>query len=118
MQLQVAEHISDIVDHARPDANMTRKGDQCRQRFASRFLLAMGWAREVAVVLLAVGRVLYSVGAVFCAVRWPHPWPTTFGYHEFFRACTGARGDLPLHRHVLRGLLLVDRELPRKDSDR
>ncbi|MGA8547379.1 MAG: hemolysin III family protein [Mycobacterium sp.] len=39
-------------------------------------------------VLLAVGGALYSVGAVFYAVRWPDPWPATFGYHEIFHACT------------------------------
>jgi hemolysin III len=41
-----------------------------------------------AMVLLAVGGVLYSIGAVFYALRWPDPWPTTFGYHEVFHACT------------------------------
>ncbi|MDT5224049.1 MAG: hemolysin [Mycobacterium sp.] len=39
-------------------------------------------------VLLAVGGVLYSVGAVFYGLRRPDPWPTTFGYHEVFHACT------------------------------
>ena len=45
-------------------------------------------AGVAAVVLLAVGGVLYSVGAVLYALRWPDPWPTTFGYHELFHACT------------------------------
>jgi len=39
-------------------------------------------------VLLGVGGVLYSIGAVFYALRWPDPWPATFGYHEIFHACT------------------------------
>jgi hemolysin III len=39
-------------------------------------------------VLLAAGGALYSLGAVFYALRWPDPWPTTFGYHEIFHACT------------------------------
>jgi hemolysin III len=39
-------------------------------------------------VLLAVGGVLYSVGAVLYALKWPDPWPTTFGFHEVFHACT------------------------------
>jgi hemolysin III len=43
-----------------------------------------------ATVLLAVGGGLYSVGAVFYGLRWPDPWPTTFGYHEIFHACTAA----------------------------
>jgi hemolysin III len=43
-----------------------------------------------ATVLLAVGGALYSVGALFYGLRWPDPWPTTFGYHELFHACTAA----------------------------
>jgi hemolysin III len=62
--------------------------------------LALGWAAVailpeilqsggVAVlVLLAAGGLIYSVGAVFYAMRRPNPWPTVFGHHEFFHACT------------------------------
>jgi hemolysin III len=39
-------------------------------------------------VLLCAGGVAYSVGAVFYALRRPNPWPTVFGHHEFFHACT------------------------------
>jgi hemolysin III len=39
-------------------------------------------------VLLVVGGVVYSVGAVFYALRRPNPWPAVFGHHEFFHACT------------------------------
>jgi len=45
-------------------------------------------AGVAAIVLLAVGGALYSIGAVFYALRWPDPWPSTFGYHEVFHACT------------------------------
>jgi hemolysin III len=41
-----------------------------------------------ALVLLLVGGLFYTVGAVFYATRWPDPWPTVFGYHEFFHAAT------------------------------
>ena len=41
-----------------------------------------------AFVLLIAGGVLYTVGAVFYATKWPNPWPRTFGYHEFFHAAT------------------------------
>jgi hemolysin III len=41
-----------------------------------------------ALVLLLVGGLLYTVGAIFYATRWPNPWPATFGYHEFFHAAT------------------------------
>lgn len=45
----------------------------------------VGWAP---LVLLAVGGVLYSVGAILYATKWPNPWPATFGHHEFFHAGT------------------------------
>ncbi|MGC4852287.1 PAQR family membrane homeostasis protein TrhA [Micromonospora sp. DT4] len=62
--------------------------------------LALGWVAVAmlpdilhgggvtALVLLIVGGVIYSVGAVFYALRRPNPWPTVFGHHEFFHACT------------------------------
>lgn len=62
--------------------------------------LALGWvavfvlpelainAGVGALVLLLVGGLVYTVGGVFYAVRWPNYWPATFGYHEFFHACT------------------------------
>ena len=58
--------------------------------------LALGWVAVIAVpqllsrmepvplVLLAAGAVLYSIGAVVYARRWPDPWPRTFGFHEVF----------------------------------
>ena len=39
-------------------------------------------------VLLAVGGLFYTVGAVLYATRWPNPWPSTFGHHEFFHSAT------------------------------
>ena len=63
------------------------------------FYLALGWVavfvlpdlwRSVsvaAVVLIAVGGLLYTVGAIFYATRRPNTWPKTFGYHEYFHAC-------------------------------
>ncbi|KAB1904556.1 hemolysin III family protein [Micromonospora sp. AMSO31t] len=62
--------------------------------------LALGWVAVTmlpeilhaggvtALVLLTVGGAIYSVGAVFYALRRPNPWPTVFGHHEFFHACT------------------------------
>ena len=62
--------------------------------------LALGWAAVAilpdilhqggvaALVLLLAGGLVYSVGAVFYALRRPNPWPTVFGHHEFFHACT------------------------------
>jgi hemolysin III len=37
-------------------------------------------------VLVALGGVLYTIGAVVYAVRKPDPVPTVFGYHEVFHA--------------------------------
>ena len=48
----------------------------------------MEGAGVAALVLLAVGGALYSVGGVFYALKWPNPWPRTFGHHGFFHACT------------------------------
>ena len=39
-----------------------------------------------AVVLLAAGGVLYTLGAVVYAARRPDPFPRVFGYHEVFHA--------------------------------
>ncbi|MEH1014843.1 hemolysin III family protein [Micromonospora sp. CPCC 206060] len=62
--------------------------------------LALGWVAVAVLpdilgnggvttlVLLIVGGAVYSVGAVFYALRRPNPWPTVFGHHEFFHACT------------------------------
>ncbi|MFD0786033.1 hemolysin III family protein [Micromonospora azadirachtae] len=62
--------------------------------------LALGWVAVAmlpqilheggvtALVLLLAGGAVYSAGAVFYALRKPNPWPTVFGHHEFFHACT------------------------------
>jgi hemolysin III len=62
--------------------------------------LALGWAGvaalpEVAdttgiaaVVLLAVGGLAYTAGAIVYATRRPDPFPRVFGYHEVFHALT------------------------------
>jgi hemolysin III len=60
--------------------------------------LALGWVSALALpqmidrldvaplVLLAVGGVLYTIGAVVYATKRPNPWPSTFGFHEVFHA--------------------------------
>ena len=67
---------------------------------AAPFYVALGWvaifvlpeiARDsglTAFALLLAGGVLYTVGAACYAMRWPNPWPTTFGHHEVFHAVT------------------------------
>lgn len=41
-----------------------------------------------AFTLIVIGGLVYSAGAVLYALRRPNPWPSTFGHHEFFHACT------------------------------
>jgi len=62
--------------------------------------LALGWAAVVAlpqlvgrlhpaaVVLIVIGGLAYSAGAVVYARRRPDPAPAVFGYHELFNALT------------------------------
>lgn len=62
--------------------------------------LALGWAGVVllpdlaraggnaVLVLTIAGGAIYTLGAVFYALRRPNPWPATFGHHEVFHACT------------------------------
>ena len=62
------------------------------------FYIALGWVAVFAmpqllrnggaavVALIIAGGLLYTVGAVFYAIRRPNPWPATFGYHEVFHA--------------------------------
>ncbi|MCW2992671.1 MAG: hemolysin family protein [Conexibacter sp.] len=37
-------------------------------------------------VLLAIGGLLYTLGALVYATKRPDPWPTVFGFHEVFHA--------------------------------
>jgi hemolysin III len=50
---------------------------------ASQLAAHLGWA---VLMLLAVGGVLYSLGALVYALRRPDPLPMVFGYHEVFHA--------------------------------
>jgi hemolysin III len=61
--------------------------------------LVLGWAavmylpqlwaaNHLMVVFVALGGVLYTVGAVIYAMKRPNPWPGHFGFHEIFHVCT------------------------------
>jgi hemolysin III len=39
-------------------------------------------------ILLLIGGLVYSGGAILYATKWPNPWPAVFGHHEFFHAAT------------------------------
>jgi hemolysin III len=56
--------------------------------------IALGWISVIAgpqlvahltvteLVLIAIGGVLFTVGAIFLLTNWPDPFPRVFGYHE------------------------------------
>jgi len=58
--------------------------------------IALGWVAVIALpqmvsalpltplVLMGVGGVLYTIGAIIYALGRPNPWPRTFGFHEIF----------------------------------
>ena len=61
--------------------------------------LALGWAAMMYIVdlvnanvammvLVCVGGLLYTGGAVVYAMKKPNPWPGHFGFHEIFHVCT------------------------------
>ncbi len=66
--------------------------------------IALGWVGVLAtpqlvqhlpvssLSLLAVGGVLYTVGAVFLMRRWPDPLPRVFGYHEVWHSLVVVAG--------------------------
>jgi hemolysin III len=68
--------------------------------------LGLGWVGVVAawpllnnlpswgVGMLAAGGLVYTVGALVYARRWPDPFPRVFGYHEVFHALVVAGSAL------------------------
>ncbi|GAA3003813.1 PAQR family membrane homeostasis protein TrhA [Microbacterium aurantiacum] len=61
--------------------------------------LLLGWAavmylgdlfraNPAMMILVAVGGLLYTAGAVVYALKRPNPWPGHFGFHEIFHVCT------------------------------
>ncbi len=47
------------------------------------------WQASVAmVILVAIGGLLYTGGAIIYAMKRPNPWPGHFGFHEIFHVCT------------------------------
>ncbi|MCR2817060.1 PAQR family membrane homeostasis protein TrhA [Microbacterium jiangjiandongii] len=61
--------------------------------------LVLGWAavmylgdllaaNTAMMVLVVVGGLLYTAGAIVYGMKKPNPWPGHFGFHEIFHACT------------------------------
>lgn len=75
-------------------------GAQLRRGVRVAIYVGMGWLAvaafgridpplpALATGALVAGGLLYTVGAVLYAVRWPDPWPRVFGYHEIFHVLT------------------------------
>ncbi len=73
-----------LACHAGPSSGVVRNG----------LYIVLGWAALVAapqlvvhlqareLALIAIGGVLFTVGAASLAKRWPDPFPGVFGYHE------------------------------------
>jgi hemolysin III len=83
---------------------MLRLGTPGNGSVASWLYIVLGWAAVVVMpvlvthldrtqlVLLAVGGVIYTLGAVGLGRRWPDPRPMTFGYHEVWHSMTVLAG--------------------------
>jgi hemolysin III len=61
--------------------------------------LVLGWAaimyfidlftaNAMMMILVVIGGLLYTGGAVAYALKRPNPWPGHFGFHEIFHVCT------------------------------
>ena len=52
------------------------------------YLYPLWLASAAMVILVAVGGILYTIGAVIYGMKRPNPWPGHFGFHEIFHVCT------------------------------
>lgn len=84
--------------------------------FSFSLMLIMGWLSvpimfpmagrvgTAAVVLMAIGGLLYTVGMVFKVTRWPRLWPRVFSAHELFHVLVVAASAIhwtATYRYVL-----------------
>ncbi len=52
------------------------------------FIVDFFHANAAMMILIIVGGLCYTVGAVFYALKWPNPFPGKFGFHEIFHTLT------------------------------
>ncbi|MBS1674053.1 MAG: hemolysin III family protein [Actinobacteria bacterium] len=55
---------------------------------AMMYIVDLVQANVAMMVLVCVGGLLYTAGAIVYAMKKPNPWPGRFGFHEIFHVCT------------------------------
>jgi hemolysin III len=69
--------------------------------YLPQFILLLGWGK---VSLILAGGILYTVGALVYALKFPNPSPKKFGYHEVFHVLVMIAAVL--HFIVIRKLIV------------
>jgi hemolysin III len=52
------------------------------------YLVPLFQASAAMMILVVIGGLLYTGGAIVYAMKRPNPWPGHFGFHEIFHVCT------------------------------
>ena len=52
------------------------------------YMVPLYQANPAMMVLVIVGGLLYTGGAIVYAMKRPNPWPGVFGFHEIFHVAT------------------------------
>jgi hemolysin III len=52
------------------------------------YIVPLFQANATMMILVIIGGLLYTAGAVVYAIKKPNPWPGKFGFHEIFHVCT------------------------------
>jgi hemolysin III len=52
------------------------------------YMIDLFQANATMMILVIIGGLLYTGGAVVYALKRPNPWPGHFGFHEIFHVCT------------------------------